>query len=307
MTVVKLPDGPSAGAPTAVAVGYFDGVHIGHRKVISQAVALRESGLVPAVFTFSVNANRDAVKPAGMICSFEQKEALLEECGAEYVYSPDFASFKDLSPEEFVDKILVDKFSAGAVCCGEDFRFGRGGSGSVHDLRRLCTARGIRLVLVEPVTEGGRVVSSTRIRSLISEGDMTGAARLLGRQYRLSTEVVSGKKLGRTINFPTINQFFPAEQQPPKNGVYATICHIDGKRFIGATNVGTRPTVAGEEINAETFILDFEGDLYGKTVSVDFHGFLRGEKKFSGVEELRRAISDAADRARELLGEEVSR
>lgn len=300
MVVTKNLNEVFANGHTAVALGYFDGVHLGHQKVIAAVAAHAAKGLTPAVFTFENTAGLSA-KPQLLLESEEQKLARLNDLGVNYVLTPQFEQFKDLTPEDFVEKVLVKALAAKVVCCGEDYRFGKNAAGDITLLKGLCAAHNILVQVVPPVYVGGEIVSSSRVRRALEQKDMKKAAEFLGRHYSLCTPVLQGKKLGRTINFPTINQCFETYRQPPPNGVYATRCHIGGKLYAGATNVGSRPTVNGVGINAETFIIDYNGDLYGQNILVEFYALLREEQKFATLDELKAAIGRSAQQAAEIM------
>lgn len=288
-------------APTgrsAVACGFFDGLHIGHAAVIGRAVErARAEGLVSGVFTFTIHSGHPARKCDNCeIITETKKEHMLEKWGVELVLAPDFADFSGMEPEAFVDEVLVRRLGAAVVCCGDDFRFGRAAAGDVPMLKTLCAARGIAVDVVPEVLWGGERVSSTRIRGLLGEGDVETAGELLDRAFGYDFTVVHGKRLGRTIDSPTINQRFPADFVRLRHGVYASAARVDGKLRPAVTNIGLRPTVENATaVNSETYIIGFSGDLYGQAVEVRLLQFLRGEKKFPSVEALKEQIqADAA-------------
>lgn len=273
---------------TAVALGLFDGIHCGHRAVLDGALSFREKGLSPGVFTFETetvttkgNGHLDVILPHDL------KEEFFSEMGIEYYCSPDFSEIKDMTATDFVSGIIVGRMNAGAVVCGTDFRFGKGACGGVHELKLLCEPLGIAVMVIPPAKIDGEVISSTLIRRLIREGEMRRANNFLGYDFTLRLPVARGNQLGRTMNFPTINQYLPKEQLVPKFGVYASYTVVDGKEYGSVTNVGVKPTIGGESSPlAETNIFGFEGELYGKTVRVSLTDFIRPEQKFSGLKEL---------------------
>lgn len=287
--------------PTAVALGFFDGIHRGHTKVISAAVqAARQQGLIPCVFTFSP-PGKGGPKPVGeLIQTDEVKQYILERMGVRQIFRPPFEEFRDLTPEEFVRKVLAERFQARVVACGENFHFGRNAAGNAELLCQLGQEYGIEIIVVPLERENGEVISSTLIRKALRDGEIETANRLLGHPYTLIAPVVHGRGLGRQWNYPTANQYFPDEQIIPQNGVYATIAVCDGKRYVGSTNVGKKPTVGGQTVLSETFLVDYKGDLYGKNLVVEFYHFVRGEKKFGSLEELRAAIEDSTRKSVEL-------
>lgn len=288
---------------TAVALGFFDGVHRGHRRVIEKAVELAGDQLVPAVFTFTMQTSGPAKKQnVGEITTLEQKIRILQSMGVREIYAPDFADFCGLTGEEFVRKILEEKMHAAAVCCGQDFRFGKGAACGSEDLKRFCGMRGIECAVLDEVMDEGEAVSSTRVRQAIGAGEMERAAELLGRRYCLDFPVEHGKALGRRLQFPTINQPIPSAMVLPRFGVYATMAQVQGKIYAGVTNIGVRPTVEkGMAPRAETYLIGFSGDLYGRAVPVQFLSFLRPEQKFDSVEALKEQIGKDACAADQIV------
>ena len=288
---------------TAVALGFFDGVHRGHRRVIEKAVEMAAGRLTPAVFTFTMQKTGPAKKQnAGEITTLEQKIRILQSMGVLKIYAPDFLDFCGLSGEAFVQQILKEEMDAAAVCCGKDFRFGKGASCGAADLRRFCKAEGMECAVLDEVMDEGKAVSSTRVRQAIADGEMEKAAELLGRRYCLDFLVEHGKALGRKLQFPTINQPIPPEMVLPRFGVYATMAVVEGKIYAGVTNVGVRPTVEkGMAPRAETYLIGFSGDLYGRAVPVQFLSFLRPEQKFHSVEALREQIGRDAVKAAQIV------
>ena len=209
-----------------------------------------------------------------------------------------------MSPREFVEDVLVNTLGAQHVVCGYNFSFGKGGSGTPETLKALLEARDIGCTVAEAVTSGRGSVSSTRLRALISGGDMTAAAALLGRPYSFTLPVLHGRRLGSRLGSPTINQMFPDDRAVPAYGVYAVLCGREGKLYGGVTNIGVKPTV--DDTNTpvcETHIFDFNGDLYGKEVRVYLCKHLRSEKRFESLDALRAQIAKDADLAREVLAE----
>ncbi len=287
---------------TAVALGLFDGVHRGHQSVIREAVRCAP-GLTPAVFTFQFDRKALITKKAfSRILSPALKAKKLAEMGIEVMLQPPFSSIMSMEPERFFDTVLRGFMHAGAVFCGEDFRFGRGASGDAALLQRCCREAGIRFAVVPPLLDDGEPVSSTRIRAALREGDIPLANRLLGYPYQTGGIVVRGRQLGHRLGFPTINQPFAPEDLLPRFGVYATIAEVGGQRFIGATDIGVKPTVGdGYAPAAETYLLDFDGDLYGKNVTLSYYGFLRGERKFDSLAELTDTVLANASQAKEML------
>ncbi len=288
---------------TALALGFFDGVHMGHRRVIAKAVELAGQELLPGVFTFSAQRELPRAKQGrAALCTPVQKIELLGGAGAKCIATPDFTSIKDMSPEQFVRDMLVGKLRAAWVCCGEDFRFGTGARGDVEALISLGRKCGMQVEVVQAVYMDGQPVSSTRIRRAIMSGELSAAAEMLGRGYSISATVVEGKKLGRTLSFPTVNQPLPTDLALPPHGVYAAwIKTPDGVYHKGVCNLGRQPTVGGDTLLAETHILGFEGDLYGKTLDLMPMVWLRDIQKFSSLDRLRTAVQENMAQAEKLL------
>ncbi len=279
---------------SAVALGLFDGVHLGHRAVLDLALEQKKNGLTPTVFTFSPSAVlRKTSGHDGYIYNHIHKYNILTEYGfSGNIYSAEFEKVCGLTGEEFAENILENYFNAEIVCCGNDFRFGKNASCNVEDLRRFGKKYGFEVHTADNVKIDGITVSSGEIRQLILNGKIEKANRLLGMPYRVSGNVVHGNEIGRTINFPTINQEYSDGQLVPEYGVYKTVTDVDGVKYKSITNVGVKPTIRGERKPlAETHILNFSGDLYNKYIEVEFCRFIRPEMKFSSVEELKNQIS----------------
>lgn len=277
---------------SVVALGSFDGLHIGHKKVISAAVAGKEQGLVPTVLTFAQNPLTDlGGRAGGEIITKQQKVDLLSDFGVEQLYILKFSDIKSFTSEEFVEKILVRVCRAKEVCCGFNFTFGCGGKGNSQTLTELCRERGIRTAVVGAVLSDGEPVSSTRIRGMIASGEVDRAAALLGRPYGYCSEVQHGRRIGRELGTPTVNQAIPADFVLPRFGVYASKVYFEGNEYVGVTNVGVNPTIGKTVALAETWIPDYHGsDFYGKMIRVDLMKFLRSEQKFPGLPELKEQI-----------------
>ncbi len=281
---------------TAVALGFFDGVHIGHATLISDIV---KSGYAPVVYTFASHPAEILFSDDDVeyITDNEEKTEILASLGAEYVIFDDFAAIKDMSCEDFVSDVLCKRLHCAYAVCGENYRFGKGGEGDGNELARLISQSGAKCNILPPVTSDGAQVSSTRIRELICAGDVEEAAKLLGRPYSFSSVVTGGNRLGRTIGFPTVNQYIKKGAVIPKRGVYAVLCDVSGTALRGVCNIGIKPTVGGTELLAETHIIGYSGNLYGKSVRISLLCRLRDEKKYSSVDELARAIADDIEKA----------
>jgi len=269
---------------TSVALGMFDGVHIGHLKVIN--TALSHTDFKPAVFTFRV-----LKKSAECIMPYQMKFALLKAAGIKTIYSSDFESVRDLSAEEFVQEILIKKMNCGHVSCGWNFRFSKNAGADANDLKEICNKHGIKVDIIPPLEIDNAPISSTRIREAIRNGDIALANKMLGHDLTYELEVVEGAKLGRKLGAPTINQLIPTDCVLPKFGVYKSRALVDVINYVAITNIGTKPTVNdGNTPIMETYIPGFNMEIYGQTVSVSLQEFIREEKKFSSIEELKTQI-----------------
>ena len=268
----------------AIVLGSFDGVHLGHRAVIDAA-----EGYNCIAVTFSLPPKSYKSSAPKLLMTLEDKKAQLKKCGANEIYVMDFESVKDTSPEDFLN-FLKEKFNPYLIVCGFNYRFGKGASGNTETIKAFCSKNGIEFTEIPEVEKEGVTVSSSYIRSLIADGDVKKANTLLSQDFGFSAEVINGDHRGRTIGFPTINQVYPAALINPKFGVYESTVFFDGKTYKAITNLGVRPTYLNENVTCESYIRGFSGDLYGKTVTLRLKRFLRAERKFSSVEELKKAI-----------------
>lgn len=284
----------SIDTPCVVALGCFDGVHAGHREVLLRAVSIaREHSLVAVAFSFDASPkNFFFPGSAPSITSGGQKAMLIEELGIDILISIPFTEdIASLSPDEFFDGIIRKKLRASHVVCGFNYTFGKRAAGDASLLSEQCAREGIKLCVLDPTLVGGEPVSSSAIRDALLEGDVARAQKFLGRPFSLTSRVEHGNALGRTFGFPTFNQYFHDGTVIPRFGVYASSCTLDGKKYFCITNVGTHPTVSPDRAKAETYILDYSGDLYGKTIRLEFLEFIRPEKKFDSVDALKHAIA----------------
>lgn len=272
----------------ALALGTFDGLHLGHQAVLRGAIS---SGYLPAVLTFDRHPRNYLERQAPpLLLTQDDKIALLSSFGIQAAFFLDFSSIRNLSAEDFLSRIC-EALPVRLFSCGFNFRFGKNGAGDASFLHRFAAGRGIDVWTAPPVEIEGSPVSSTLIRQFLLEGDMEAAALRLGRPFSFSLEVVGGDQRGRTIGFPTINQILPDGLIQPKFGVYASRTEIDGRSYPSVTNVGIRPTFLADRALSETHIIDYAGDLYGRTLKVELLHFLRGETKFASLEALKNAIS----------------
>lgn len=291
------------------ALGFFDGVHLGHQALLKACCALAErAGCETAAITFEAHPQSlFSANPPALLTTVQDRAALLKDGGIRHVRTLPVSEEVMSTPwEQFLEQLL-DQGAAGFVC-GDDFRFGSRGEGNARKLRDFCDQRNLPCVVVpEQLLEGQRV-SSSLIRSLIEAGDMETANRYLGHPHVLSGRVLHGQKLGRTLGIPTANLVIPLGITVPKFGVYACCAHIRGKIYCAVANVGTRPTVNGSSITVEPWILDFEGDLYDQSIRLDFYRFLRPEIKFPDLTALQQQIRQDAQLTRhyfKMLSERV--
>ena len=268
-----------------VILGNFDGVHIGHQALISAGKrAADRLGCILTAWTF------DTI-PGKSLGSKNDRERLLTEYGVDKVIFSSFPAVKDVTAEDFVKNILKNELNTAVAVCGYNYSFGAGGRGTPELLTKLCSDNGIDVIVVDKVSKDGKDVSSSAIRDLISEGKAAEAIPLLGRPFFLCGKAAHGAALGRTVGIPTVNFDDLDGLCLPKHGVYATLTETEGKKYVSVTNVGVRPTVNDQRgVTAETHILNFDGDLYGKTVKVEFLSFIREENAFPSLEALSEQI-----------------
>ena len=290
--------------PCVLALGCFDGVHLGHKEVIHTAKDISLRMNIPlTVFTFEEPPrNFFAPTPVPIITTHEEKACLLEREGVDStVMLPLSDKIFSVSAQSFIDEIMIDKLHAVHIVCGFNYTFGAGGLGNTALLIERCAERGVSVSVVPEYKIDGQAVSSSAIRQAVADGDMRTAARLLGRPYALSSVVIDGQHLARQLDFPTANIIPQEKALLPRNGVYATKMRFDGKLWNGITNIGMRPTVDTHILCAETHVFDFDGDLYGKRITVEFIEFIRGETKFSDLDALSRQVQKDISVAKNIL------
>ena len=289
---------------TIYALGFFDGVHVGHAALLSACRALAaEHGCRAGVVTFGSHPDTLVLgNTPRLINSPQDRERLLREhFHMETVVTLPFDQHMRTMPwEDFLAMLRKDYGAAGFVC-GEDFRFGHKGQGTAALLEGYCAAAGLPRAVVPDQTIDGIRVSSTYIRQQLETGDMATAVKFLGHPHILSGKVIHGRALGRKLGIPTANLQLPEGLAVPKFGVYACSCLVDGARYPAVTNLGTRPTVEGHHITVEPWILDYSGDLYGREITLEFHYFLRPERKFPSLDALKEEIHRNAEETREYL------
>lgn len=284
-----------------VALGFFDGVHLGHCALLRHAAEkAAELGVQAAAITFDPHPDVLLKGEAQKLLTTtdERLDLMQRKCSVpELLLLPFDEAMRNMRPEAFVRDILAKQLQAIHVVCGETFRFGHRGEGTAAQLQTLCAALGIGCSVIAPVTLDGEIVSSTRIRTLLQKGDMERVNALLGHPYCMTGEVIHGQALGHALGFPTANFAFPEELLAPRFGVYIGLANLGEECYPTVTNLGLRPTVGGTAISVESWLLGFDGDLYGQRFRLDLLRFLRPEQKFSSLEELQQQIFRDRDQA----------
>jgi riboflavin kinase / FMN adenylyltransferase len=298
---------PQGWGRSVVTIGVFDGVHRGHQATIGYAVKrARDLGDASVVLTFDPHPS-EVVRPGShpaMLTSQERKAELIEELGVDALCVQPFTlDFSRLPADQFVHDILVESLHAAEVVVGENFRFGHKAAGDVELLTRLGRRFGFTATSAPMLSEDDTVFSSTYVRSCIAAGDVVAATHALGRPHRLDGVVVRGDQRGRELGFPTANLLCGRYAAIPADGVYAGWLVRGGERLAAAVSVGTNPTFAGQERRVEAYVLDFDGDLYGERLALDFVARLRPQVRFDTLDALIAAIDEDVARTRELLAE----
>ncbi len=292
--------------PIIAALGNFDGVHLGHQHLLRQTAEFAHAhGAAPGVVLFDPHPRRyfRPDDPPFLLTAPAQRDALLRAAGAQEIYAVTFdRALASMTPEEFVNQVLKDQLGLAGIVTGADFRFGKGRAGDGAALESLGAAAGLKVKLVEVIaeTQGADKFGSSAVRAALEAGVMDRAAAMLGRDWSVVGPVEQGRKVGRTIGFPTANMTL-GEVIEPRKGVYATRAHVGGKTYDAVSNFGRRPTVGSDAPLLETYLFDFDGDLYGQEMEVAFIAFLRDEEKFDGLDALKAQIADDCVKARALL------
>ena len=292
--------------PTVLTIGTFDGVHLGHQKIIERVVATaRQEGLLATIFTFFPHPRMVVQhdKSLKLIHTLEEKKQLLQQLGVDLlVVQPFNEAFAQLTAEEFVSTILVQHLNVKKVIIGYDHRFGRNRTANINDMRLFGEKYGFAVeeISVQEVDEVS--VSSTKIREALNKGDVTTAEHYLGTPYSLTGTVVHGLKLGRTLGYPTANiQVTEDYKLIPKDGVYAVYSYIDARKVYGMMSIGKTPTIEGKGASIEVYFFDFNGDLYDRELTIYFVKYLREERKFSSVALLKKQLQDDETTARKAI------
>ncbi|MBQ8039673.1 MAG: bifunctional riboflavin kinase/FAD synthetase [Lachnospiraceae bacterium] len=277
----------------AIAIGKFDGIHVGHQALLECIINKKRNNMQAIVFTFSPSPEeffRGQILPA--IDTVDEKREKFEKMGVdvliEYPLTKESAA---ISPQDFMQKILLEKLHAGYIVSGKDLSFGNKGLGNSQMLSEFAKENGFQYEMIDKVCIENKEISSTAVRSAILSGDMMLAGKMLGREYQISGEVVHGRALGRTMQMPTINIVPSKHKLLPPSGVYATITVMDDRQIAGVTNIGYKPTVSNEmKIGVETHLFDFDEDVYGKNVIVKILHFIRPEMQFADIDQLAKQI-----------------
>lgn len=289
---------------TIFALGFFDGVHLGHQALLAACRQLaQQRGCTAGVVTFLGHPQALTTGQTPLLINTPaDRRRLLCRCGVDELIELPFDRALMTMPWQDFFRLLLEKGAAGLVC-GSDFRFGHRGEGNAELLRAACEEAGIPCTVVPQQILDGVRISSTHIRRLLEAGEMEAAVRFLGHPHVLTGPVISGRKLGRTLGIPTANLALPEGCVTPAFGVYACKAMVDGGEYLAVTNIGNRPTVGGHRVTVEPWLLDFDGDLYGKELTLEFYQFLRPEQKFPSLEELSGEIRKNAEQTRQYFKE----
>lgn len=275
----------------SIALGFFDGVHIGHRRLIERAVEEAKRLNIPsAIFTFYADASIPK-SSAYRLYSTEEKLEIFDSLGVDEVILADFDTIKDTVPLEFINEILISRLGCRTAICGRDFRFGKNAGGTSDQLAKAMQALGRGAILESDVNLYGIKVSTTAIKDFLKAGEIEKANAMLGSPYFIKSEVLHGRGVGHTLGFPTVNTDLSGKEALLHRGVYFSVINIGNKVYPALTNIGSCPTFEKRSMHAETFILDFSGELYGDTVRISLLSFIRDEEKFESPEALIKQIN----------------
>ena len=278
--------------PVVAVLGFFDCMHVGHAELLKQGKAMAARlGAECVMFTFTTTKNTDG-KAKQTVYTLEERLARMSELGADGAVLAAFdEAFRQTSPIDFLDG-LFDRFPVVGVVCGDDYRYGAGAKGTPQTLQAYCAEKGVPLTVVAEISDGGARVSSSRVAACLAAGDLSQANRLLGEGFRLSGKVVRGRKVGRTLGFPTANVAVSPEKTLPKSGVYTATAEVEGKAYAALVHVGARPTYGLSEKVVEVWLNAFDGALYDKTLTVHFSEYVRDIVAFDGEAQLARQIEE---------------
>ena len=280
---------------SAITLGKFDGIHKGHQKLMKKVLEKREAGLKSVVFTFGQMPGTVFLGNKGRtILTKEERQRHLESMGIDYmVECPFVPQIIQMEPEKFIEEILVNQLHVKYVAVGPDFRFGHNRKGDCRMLQELSSVYGYEVEVLEKECLDDKIISSTYVRDMLEKGEMESVANLLGYPYYVAGTVIHGHKIGRRIGIPTTNLLPDEEKMLPPNGVYLTKTLFEGEEIFGITNIGVKPTISGEEAKGiETHLFEFDGDLYGKELTVEFYAFHRPEQKFESLEQLKAQLAE---------------
>ncbi len=300
MEIITRLDELNINSKTAIAMGKFDGIHLGHKKLLGKILEQKQDGLKACVFTFEPSPEEFFVgHTVRQLFTRNEKRRAFEKLGVDILVEfPLTEVTAATDPEDFVREILCGDLKAVYIAAGSDVSFGDKGRGDQHLLRNLSKELGFELDLIEKVMLDGTEVSSTRVRNEVADGNMAEVKRLLGTEYSISGIVEHGRHIGHTIGVPTVNILPPNNKLLPPFGVYSSIVVIDDKEYAGMTNIGRKPTISEKEaVGVETYIYDFDEDVYGKGLTVRLKEFLRPEMKFDSIEDLKHQIESDLKRA----------
>lgn len=285
----------------AIALGTFDGVHIGHRAIINAAIdKAAELDMEPMIYTFTAHPMALFGKQPPLLMTQSERMAALGGMGCTLSADEFSAEYAATEPEQFI-KMLIERFDMGCAVAGFNYTFGRRGEGSVELIKKLGEKYGFAVEIVPPVMYKGEAVSSTRIRASLEEGNVKDAGAMLGAPYSITGPVIRNRGIGRTLDYPTANIAGWEDRAVPMAGVYATRAVLDGEKYPAVTNIGRNPTVNGEHTTIETHMLGFDADIYGQTLKVEFIERIRGEIRFPDVHTLATQMKADGEKARDIL------
>lgn len=279
---------------SAIAIGKFDGIHLGHRKLLEHILDQKKNGLLATVFTFDMSAATFFGGDVQELSTREEKRRIFEEMGIDILIEfPLNRETAATEPEEFIRRYLVSQMKAAYICAGKDLSFGKKGAGNYEMLESFAKEYAYQVEIIDKVKYNGRDVSSTLVRQAVREGDMESVTAMLGMAYRVNGIVVHGNELGRTIGMPTANIIPPETKLLPPFGVYYSQTEYDGKRYRSISNIGCKPTVSEKQsVGVETYLYDFDGDLYSRPIQVELLAFRRPEMKFDDFNQLKNQMHE---------------